>query len=400
SRPFFSITSLATNSPSLTHSRIYPLSNSCFPHHCAELRLSCHSSPLLYQLNAPMDLVKTLNTLRSYPEHEVSQRLRVDLLFSAVHFQVMKRHMLEPYSQDLQYRPRSSYMGICTSSARAHAHGQPECCFWYGMEGMGINFLVVMRPSTVLGSTKVTPEMIALTVGLHIEQRRRKQEDHIAYALATDGGVFRFCRMTKEGKSCETQCDSGNDYEDVMLLLMSIFDDALAPPGAKMISPTGHADPDHRRGNYPSTYEPDTDKVPEDEDYYKDITRMREMAVRVGVTVYMDVLQKLPNPLSPEAEKNTLKLLVVVINKATESPFNAIGKGDYEHRVADYGRSLMTTFDAKLKKVLEEPEFEDYNDNQKVSKSAIRKAVLGEIRPVFEVLLKDVRKKRLENMFK
>ncbi|KAJ5374869.1 hypothetical protein N7517_006875 [Penicillium concentricum] len=223
-----------------------------------------------------------------------------------------------------------------------------------------------------------------------MEQRRWKQ-DHIAYALATDGDRFRFFRMTKEGRSSKTGCGGGNDYEDVVLLLMSTFDDALTPPGAKLLSPTGHAEftgkiidelplpnrsPDQKRRNYPSTYEPDTNKVPEDEDYYKDIKRMRAMAVRVGVTVYMDVLQKLPNRLNPEAEKNTLNLLVVVINKSTESLFDSIGKGDYEHQIPDHEISLMTVFDAKLKKVLEEADFVDYNDNEKVLKRAVRKAIL------------------------
>ncbi|KAJ5169591.1 uncharacterized protein N7500_002374 [Penicillium coprophilum] len=335
------------------------------------------------------DLVKSLNALRSRPENEAFQRLRVELLLSAVHFQVMKRHMLEPSSQDVQSRSGSSYMGICTSSARGRAHGHPECCFWYGIEDIGIDFLAVMRPTNVLGSSPVGSEMIALTdkVGIHVEQRRRKQ-NHTAYALATDGGRFRFFRIRKEGQSFETQCGSGNDYEDIIMLLSSVYDDALAPPGPRAVPPHGHADLI------------DTDQFPGREDYYKDLKRMRAMAIRAGVTVYMDVIQNLPNLLSPDAEKNTLNLLVVVINKATEGLLNAIGQGDYEHRIPDYGRSMTAIFDTQLKKLLEEADFEDYNDNQKVLKRAIRKAALQEIRPVFEEIFKEARKKKLAKMFK
>lgn len=60
----------------------------------------------------------------------------------------------------------------------------------------------------------------------------------------------------------------------------------------------------------------------------------------------------------------------------------------------------MRNFDVGLKKVLEEVDFEDYNDNQKVLKRAIRKATLEEIRPVFDEIIQDARSKKLEKFFK
>lgn len=42
--------------------------------------------------------------------------------------------------------------------------------------------------------------------------------------------------------------------------------------------------------NYPSSYEPDTDKYYEEEERRKDQTRIRQMVELVGVKVYRDVL--------------------------------------------------------------------------------------------------------------
>ena len=61
---------------------------------------------------------------------------------------------------------------------------------------------------------------------------------------------------------------------------------------------------------------------------------------------------------------------------------------------------MTRNFDAGLKKVLEEVDFVDYNDNQQVLKHAIRKAILEEIRPVFEDILNEVHKKKLERFLK
>jgi hypothetical protein len=123
---------------------------------------------------------------------------------------------------------------------------------------------------------------------------------------------------------------------------------------------------------------------------------MHAMAVRVGVSVYMDVIQKLPNPLSDKAEESTLGLIRVVILKAIERPFKAVQAGNCDNGFPGYGPVLMRYFDAGLKKVLEEVDFVDYNDNQKVLKHAIRKAALEEVRPMFEEILNEVRKKKLE----
>lgn len=127
---------------------------------------------------------------------------------------------------------------------------------------------------------------------------------------------------------------------------------------------------------------------------------MQKMAVRVGVNVYMNVLQELPIPLSRVAERKTLGLIQQVIFEAIGSPFEAIHYGDCEKGFPRYGAVFMRNFDIELKKVLEEVDFEDYNDNQKVLKRAIRMAVLEEISPVFEEILLEVRDQKVERFFK
>lgn len=124
------------------------------------------------------------------------------------------------------------------------------------------------------------------------------------------------------------------------------------------------------------------------------------MAVRAGATVYMDVLQELPVRLSDKAERSTLNLIRLVINKTIPSTFKAINEGNRENGLWNYGTVLVRYFDVQLKKVLEEVDFKDYNDNQKVLKDAIWNAILGEIRPVFEEMLKELRHKKLEKFFK
>ncbi|KGO37895.1 hypothetical protein PEX1_074880 [Penicillium expansum] len=372
-----------------------------------------------------VDLFKYLKALKSQPENETSQRHRVELLLSIIHFQVMKKQMLEPSSPDFQSQSGSSYIGVCASSTRARAHGHPEGSFWYGSEGKSINFPAVMRPSRALSRNATAPEMIAIMCGLHAKQRHLHKEDHFAYTLATDGDIFRFFRMNEEGQPTETQCRSGNGYEDAILLLVAVFNNALVPPGARTISPAAHEDitgktthsdlqvgdgsplpnlskvPSHtRRGNHPRTYEPDTDKDHKEEEYHKDHSRMQKMAVRVGVNVYMNVLQELPIPLSRLAERKTLGLIQQVIFEAIGSPFEEIHYGDCEKGFPHYGAVFMRNFDIELKKVLEEVDFEDYNDNQKVLKRAIRMAVLEEISPVFEEILLEVRDQKVERFFK
>ncbi|KAJ6189464.1 hypothetical protein N7519_004372 [Penicillium mononematosum] len=316
------------------------------------------------------DLFKSLKALRSKPENEASQRRRVESLLSTVHFQVMKGHMLEPSPLDVQSRFGSSYMVLL----RAREHGHGEHSFWYGAEDKSINFLAVMRPSKRF-------EYQGNQLGDDKAYRRLKKEDRIAYALATDGDLFRFFRMSEEGQTAETQCRSGKYHEDTIVILMSIFDDALVPPGARMASPAAR-------------------EVTTEEEYRRDQKRMHAMAVRVGVRVYMDVIQKLPNPLSDRAEESTLSLIRVVILKAVERPFKVAQAGNCDNGFPGYGPVLMRNFDAGLKKVLEEVDFVDYNDNQKVLKHAIRKAILEEARPMFEEILIEVRKKKLEKFFK
>ncbi|CAG8037637.1 unnamed protein product [Penicillium nalgiovense] len=312
-------------------------------------------------------------------------------------------------------------MGVCGSPTRAREHGHGERSFWYGAEDKSINFLAVMRPSKVLSTKTISSEMIRLTGVIRAEQRRLKKQDRIAYAVATDGDLFRFFRMSEEGQTAETQCRSGNYHEDTIVILMSIFDDALVPSGARMTSPTARevttgknsfrlADcgrtafarlRSHRRSaTQESTYEPDTDQGHEEEEFRRDQKRMHAMTVRVGVKVYMDVIQKLPNPLSVKVEESTLGLIRVVILKAIERPFKVMQAGNCDHGFPGYGPVLMRNFDVGLKKVLEEVDFVDYNDNQKVLKHAIRKAILEEVRPVFEEILNEVRKKKLEKFFR
>lgn len=123
---------------------------------------------------------------------------------------------------------------------------------------------------------------------------------------------------------------------------------------------------------------------------------MDQMALRVGANVYRDVLQKLPIRLDEQAEIKTLSLIQLVI-------FSAIGmidEGNHGGGFPSYGTTLMRNFDAGLTKLLEEVYFEDYYDNQKVLKHAIRKAALKEIRPVFEEILQEARSKKLEKLFK
>ncbi|CAP97769.1 hypothetical protein PCH_Pc22g04810 [Penicillium rubens Wisconsin 54-1255] len=167
---------------------------------------------------------------------------------------------------------------------------------------------------------------------------------------------------------------------------MSIFDDALAPPGACMTSPTAR--------------EVITDY--EEEENRRDQKRIHAMAVRVGVSVYMDVIQKLPNPLSNEAEERTLNLIRVVILRAIARPGKVTQAGYCDNGFPGYGPVVMRNFAAGLKKVLEEVDFVDYNynHNQKVLKDALRKAILKEARPMFEEILIEVRKKKLEKFFK
>lgn len=177
-----------------------------------------------------------------------------------------------------------------------------------------------------------------------------------------------------------------NTHSDVQ-----IVDNCLCQPCAK---PRSH----RRRGNHPSTYEPETDKYHEEEEYRKDQERMRQMALRVGVKVNIDVLQKLPIRLSGRAEIKTLNLIRLVIFRAIGSPAKAIHEGNCRDSFPDHGTTLMRNFDAELKKVLE-VDFEDYNDNQKVLKHAIRKTTLEEIRPVIEEILQEARSKKLEKLF-
>jgi hypothetical protein len=126
------------------------------------------------------------------------------------------------------------------------------------------------------------------------------------------------------------------------------------------------------------------------------------MAVRVGVGVYMDVIQKLPNPLSNEAGERTLSLIRVVILRAISRPGKVMQAGYCDNGYPGYGPVLVRNFDAGLKKVLEEVDFVDYNynHNQKVLTDALRKAILEEARPMFEDILIEVRKKKLEKFFK
>ncbi|KGO64609.1 hypothetical protein PITC_093360 [Penicillium italicum] len=326
------------------------------------------------------DLLKSLRALRFQPQNEASQKHLVELLLSTVHFQVMKKQMLEPSSPDVQSRSGSSYMGVCASPARARAHGHPECSFWYGTEDKSINFLAVMRHSGALSRNATASEMIALTAGLHVKQRRLSKEDRIACTLATDGDVFRFFRTDKEGQLCETQCRCGNGYEDAILLLVVVFNHALVPPGARTALSAAQEDLT--------------------EEYHKGQQIMLNMTVQVGVNVYMNVLQELPVRLGRVAERNTLNLIRQVIFEAIRSQFEAIQNGDFEKEFTSYGAAFMRIFDAGLQKVLEKVDFKDYNDNQKVLKHAIRKAVLKEIRPVFDGILTEVRDTKLKNFFK
>ena len=95
----------------------------------------------------------------------------------------------------------------------------PDVLFWYGVEDKSINFLAVMRSSRALSRNATASEMIALTGGccimlghfcriqlqkggLHTKQRCLNKEGHITSTLATDGDVFRFFRMDKEGQVC------------------------------------------------------------------------------------------------------------------------------------------------------------------------------------------------------
>ncbi|OQD94959.1 hypothetical protein PENSOL_c023G01653 [Penicillium solitum] len=308
------------------------------------------------------DLLKSLVALRSQAQNEASRRLRVEVLLSAVHYQVTKRQMIEPSSLDIQSRSGSSYMGVCASSTRARAHGHSECSFWYGVEDKSINFMAVMRPSKVMGREGIGSVMTALTGELHAKQRRLEEEGRTAYTLATDGDLFRFFRMAKEGQRytqpAETQCRRGNNYQDPILLLVTVFDDAFIPPGARMISPTTPGDTT-------------------EEEYHKDLERMRQMDLRAGVKVYVGVLQKLPIRLNDQEEIKTLRLIQLVI-------FTAIGmthKGHSGVGFPSYGMAM-------------------YNGNQKVLKNAIRKAALEEIGPVFEEILLEAYGKKLERLFK
>ncbi|EKV07393.1 hypothetical protein PDIG_72540 [Penicillium digitatum PHI26] len=187
--------------------------------------------------------------------------------------------------------------------------------------------------------------------------------------------------MDKEGQPCETQYRSGNGNEDTILLLVTVFNDALVPPGARTEFPTAHED------------------ITEEE-YRKDLQCMHKMAVQVGVNVYMNVLQLLPIPLRGAVERKTFNLIQLARYEAIGSPFMAIHHGGCENGFPDYGAVLMRNFDAELKKVLEGVDFEDYDDNQKVPKHAIRKALLEEIRPLFYEILTEVRNKTLEKFFK
>lgn len=108
------------------------------------------------------------------------------------------------------------------------------------------------------------------------------------------------------------------------------------------------------------------------------------------------VLQKLPIRLNGQEEIKTLRLIQLVI-------FTAIGithKGHSGVGFPSYGMAMVRKFDAELKKVLEEVDFEDYNGNQKVLKHAIRKAALEKIGPVFEEILLEAHGKKLERLFK
>lgn len=80
---------------------------------------------------------------------------------------------------------------------------------------------------------------------------------------------------------------------------------------------------------------------------------MRQMAVRVGVKVNMDVLQKLPIRLGGRAEIKTLNLIRLVIFRAIGSPAKTIHEGNCRDSFPDHGTTLMRNFDAELKKVLE-----------------------------------------------
>lgn len=123
---------------------------------------------------------------------------------------------------------------------------------------------------------------------------------------------------------------------------------------------------------------------------------MDQMALRVGVKVYMDVLQKLSIRLNDQEGKKSLRLIPLVISIAIKM----IHEGHSGSGILSYETALMRNFDAELKKVLEAVDFKDYHDNQKVLKNVIRKAALEEIWPAFEEILQVARGKKLEKLFK
>ncbi|OQE08886.1 hypothetical protein PENVUL_c008G03068 [Penicillium vulpinum] len=350
------------------------------------------SLPIDCQVN---DLIESLQKHNRQPKTKASQSLWLDALLSAIHFHMMKRHKSLDRS--------ASYMGFCGSSARARAHGHRDGCFWYGMQGASIGFLAVMRPSEFLGSDALVSEMIAFTIRLQIEQRLRKKEVRVVYALATDGDLFKCTRKTKDSQSFKTQCRYESDFPDVIFLLKSVFDDALVPPGARAAPPTEEQEitgpQPQAKGNHPSTYELDTDKIHEEEDFRKEHERLRELAKRVSLNVYKNVLQQLPDLLNREVEEDIRKIVQAVITEVTERQSKMMAEANWERNTSDCEKGLLGNVDVELDKVLQMIEIEDYNDNKKALKNATRKAVLEEIKPIFEEVFEDLRKKKLEKLF-
>ncbi|KAJ5972146.1 uncharacterized protein N7479_002064 [Penicillium vulpinum] len=337
------------------------------------------SLPIDCQVN---DLIESLQKHNRQPKTKASQSLWLDALLSAIHFHMMKRHKSLDRS--------ASYMGFCGSSARARAHGHRDGCFWYGMQGASIGFLAVMRPSEFLGSDALVSEMIAFTIRLQIEQRLRKKEVRVVYALATDGDLFKCTRKTKDSQM-SFSCSSRS------LMMLWFHRGARAAPPTEEQEITGPQP--QAKGNHPSTYELDTDKIHEEEDFRKEHERLRELAKRVSLNVYKNVLQQLPDLLNREVEEDIRKIVQAVITEVTERQSKMMAEANWERNTSDCEKGLLGNVDVELDKVLQMIEIEDYNDNKKALKNATRKAVLEEIKPIFEEVFEDLRKKKLEKLF-
>ncbi|KAJ5779519.1 hypothetical protein N7457_007239 [Penicillium paradoxum] len=342
------------------------------------------------------NLIATLESLRKYPEDKVSPKLQIEALLSSIHFHVTKEPKDGPSPLNIQSEPRGSYLGVCNSRTRARSHGYPESCFWYAMEDSAVIFMAIYRPPAFLRSEALALEARTILYECFEKRKRLKKATRNTYVIATDSVLFRFSRLACDRSASKLREEhgaliynaewAGRDYKDLIVMIVSIFKEALLPPDEQSI------DPDQRKPTL----------VPSltDEEIRKQKQRLLDLTVRVGVKVYMDVIKQLPTPMDPTQERNTINQIQWVVKVTLLNYVAGMDKGEHMNYHDDLSKVVWQMFDAKMKETLKNFEFKDYSGDREVLKKAIRKAAMEEIAPMLGEFFELVRNFGLASVFK